>query len=120
MSRSPKPVREIIQSKSICLRRFIWQMIEKAGRKKYPELSVTKYAAQILEDSVTGDHTPTVAYIYDVEDHALLAIVSGTEKEVYAYWQTHCDVNSTLYTFTPDADFDGIRVVHLPLDEESL
>ena len=103
-----KPASEIVESKSICLQRKYWKQLQKEAGK----LSVTKYAGGVLENHCTEANVQKVAFVYDVEEYILLAVVFGTETEVSEYWQSNYDVNSTLYTFDPAQNFSDVTVIH--------
>lgn len=103
-----KAVADIVESKSVCLPRKFWKRLQKEAG----DLSVTKYAGSVLENHCTEANVKKVAFVYDVEEYILLAIIFGTEMEVSDYWQNNFDVNSTLYTFEPTQNFSDVRVAY--------
>ena len=111
-----KSAADIVESKSICLPRKYWKKL----KKEAGDSSVTKYAGSIIQNHFTEENVKKVAFVYEVEEYILLAIIFGTESEVSEYWQSNYDADSTLYTFEPSFNFSDVKVIHAAQEKENL
>ena len=108
-----KKASELVESRSICLQRKYWNKLEKEAEGE----TATRYAAKLLQCHFTEENVHKVAFVYDVEEYILLAVLFGTESQISEYWSANFDVNATLYTFEPTENFSDVKVIRIGKEE---
>ncbi|MBQ9537133.1 MAG: hypothetical protein IJU79_05010 [Desulfovibrionaceae bacterium] len=111
-----KSAEDIVESKSVCLPGKFWKKLKKEGG----DLSVTKYAGQVLIKYLTEEDVQKVAFVYDIENNMLQAILFGTNAEISEYWHNNYNADTTLYTCDPTSNFADVKVIHVVQEKQQI